>query len=108
MCHICAKVIRGKTAFKRHQLEHSGVKIPEVQCEKCGSWLKDKYSLQKHMRRHNDEGCLHICKLCGKNAPNQSALRSHFRYVHASERTYECSVCKKAFKKPLNLRVRSI
>lgn len=104
MCHICAKVIRGRALFEKHQLEHNGVKLPEIQCEKCGSWLKNKHSLQKHLRRHNDEGKMYTCNICGKEAPNQSALRSHIRYVHSSERTYVCSVCDKSFKKPLNLK----
>ncbi|XP_055917670.1 transcription factor grauzone isoform X2 [Eupeodes corollae] len=104
MCHICAKVIRGRAMFEKHQLEHNGVKQPEIQCEKCGSWLKNKHSLQKHLRRHNEEGKMYTCNICGKVAPNQSALRSHIRYVHASERTYACSVCDKSFKKPLNLK----
>ncbi|XP_055838416.1 transcription factor grauzone [Episyrphus balteatus] len=104
MCHICAKVIRGRALFERHQLEHNGVKQPEIQCEKCGSWLKNKHSLQKHMRRHNEEGKKYTCNICNKVAPNQSALRSHIRYVHSSERSYACSVCDKSFKKPLNLK----
>ncbi|XP_014085188.1 transcription factor grauzone [Bactrocera oleae] len=104
MCDVCAKVIRGRTAFARHQLEHSGIVLPKVQCEKCGSWHKDKYSLQKHKRRHNDDGTLHVCSICGKVAPNRSALLSHQRYVHKSERVFECSVCKKAFKKAISLK----
>lgn len=104
MCHICAKVIRGRAMFEKHQLEHNGIKQPEIQCEKCGSWLKNKHSLQKHMRRHNEEGITYSCNVCGKIAPNQSALQSHIRYVHSSERTYSCSICEKSFKKPLNLK----
>ncbi|XP_054738115.1 transcription factor grauzone [Anastrepha obliqua] len=104
MCDVCAKVIRGRTAFARHQLEHSGIVLPKVQCDKCGSWHKDKYSLQKHKRRHNDDGTVHVCSICGKVAPNRSALLSHQRYVHKSARAFECSVCKKAFKKAITLK----
>ncbi|XP_067631679.1 transcription factor grauzone isoform X2 [Eurosta solidaginis] len=104
MCDICAKVIRGRAAFARHQLEHTGVVLPKVQCDKCGSWHKDKYSLQKHKRRHNDDGTVHVCAICGKVAPNRSALLSHQRYVHKSERVFECGVCKKAFKKAITLK----
>ncbi|XP_037951055.1 transcription factor grauzone-like [Teleopsis dalmanni] len=104
MCDICAKVIRGRSAFAKHQLQHTGAVIPKVQCDKCGSWHKDKYSLQKHKRRHNEDGTLHICDICNKVAPNRSALLSHQRYVHSSERKYKCGLCQKAFKKPLNLK----
>ncbi|CAD7013760.1 unnamed protein product [Ceratitis capitata] len=104
VCDVCAKVIRGRTAFARHQLEHSGIVLPKVQCEKCGSWHKDKYSLQKHKRRHNEDGTIHVCTICGKVAPNRSAMLSHQRYVHKSARVFECSVCKKAFKKAITLK----
>ncbi|XP_017125909.1 transcription factor grauzone [Drosophila elegans] len=102
MCDICAQVIRGRAAFQRHQLEHAGVTEPKVQCDICGSWHKNKHSLKKHVRRHN--GTAATCDLCGKVSPNRSAMLSHQRYVHLSDRKHECSVCEKAFKKAITLR----
>ncbi|KAH8401083.1 hypothetical protein KR009_003008 [Drosophila setifemur] len=102
MCDICAQVIRGRAAFQRHQLEHAGVTEPKVQCEICGSWHKNKHSLKKHVRRHN--GSAATCDLCGKVSPNRSAMLSHQRYVHLTDRKHECSVCRKAFKKAITLR----
>lgn len=66
MCDICAKVIRGPAAFKRHQLEHQGVQFPKVQCDLCGSWHKDKYALNKHKKRHMESKQPHICDICQK------------------------------------------
>ncbi|EDV55123.1 transcription factor grauzone [Drosophila erecta] len=102
MCDICAQVIRGRAAFQRHQLEHAGVTEPKVQCDICGSWHKNKHSLKKHVRRHN--GTAATCDLCGKVSPNRSAMLSHQRYVHLTDRKHECSVCSKAFKKAITLR----
>lgn len=102
MCDICAQVIRGRAAFQRHQLEHAGVTEPKVQCDICGSWHKNKHSLKKHVRRHN--GTAATCDLCGKVSPNRSAMLSHQRYVHLTDRKHECSVCNKAFKKAITLR----
>ncbi|EDW91588.1 transcription factor grauzone [Drosophila yakuba] len=102
MCDICAQVIRGRAAFQRHQLEHAGVTEPKVQCDICGSWHKNKHSLKKHVRRHN--GTAATCDLCGKVSPNRSAMLSHQRYVHLTDRKHECSVCGKAFKKAITLR----
>ncbi|EDV38044.1 uncharacterized protein Dana_GF11111 [Drosophila ananassae] len=102
MCDICAQVIRGRAAFQRHQLEHAGVTEPKVQCDICGSWHKNKHSLKKHVRRHN--GTAATCDLCGKVSPNRSAMLSHQRYVHLTDRKHECSVCGKAFKKAISLR----
>ncbi|KAH8275682.1 hypothetical protein KR026_012478 [Drosophila bipectinata] len=102
MCDICAQVIRGRAAFQRHQLEHAGVTEPKVQCDICGSWHKNKHSLKKHVRRHN--GTAATCDLCGKVSPNRSAMLSHQRYVHLTDRKHECSVCGKGFKKGISLR----
>ncbi|KAH8290645.1 hypothetical protein KR054_004753 [Drosophila jambulina] len=102
MCDICAQVIRGRAAFQRHQLEHAGVTEPRVQCDICGSWHKNKHSLKKHVRRHN--GTAATCDLCGKVSPNRSAMLSHQRYVHLTDRKHECSVCGKAFKKAITLK----
>lgn len=104
MCDICAKVIRGTAAFKRHQLEHQGVTFPKVQCDLCGSWHKDKYALNKHKKRHMESKQPHICDICHKVSPSRSAMLSHKRYVHGTERSYECGVCRKCFKKPLSLK----
>ncbi|XP_037715869.1 transcription factor grauzone [Drosophila subpulchrella] len=102
MCDICAQVIRGRAAFQRHQLEHAGVTEPKVQCDICGSWHKNKHSLKKHVRRHN--GTAATCDLCGKVSPNRSAMLSHQRYVHLTDRKHECGVCGKAFKKAITLK----
>ncbi|XP_030373782.1 transcription factor grauzone [Scaptodrosophila lebanonensis] len=104
MCDICAQVIRGRAAFKRHQLEHAGVTEPKVQCDICGSWHKNKYSLKKHIRRHNGSSEECTCNICGKVSPNRSAMLSHQRYVHLADRKFECSVCSKAFKKAITLK----
>ncbi|EDW31805.1 GL10766 [Drosophila persimilis] len=105
MCDICAQVIRGRAAFKRHQLEHSGVSEPKVQCDICGSWHKNRHSLKKHVRRHKGSSEeVRTCKVCGKVSPNRSAMLSHQRYVHLADRKHECSVCNKAFKKAITLK----
>ncbi|XP_017040935.1 transcription factor grauzone [Drosophila ficusphila] len=102
MCDICAQVIRGRAAFQRHQLEHAGVTEPKVQCDICGSWHKNKHSLKKHVRRHN--GTATTCEICGKVSPNRSAMLSHQRYVHLTDKKHVCSVCDKAFKKAITLK----
>ncbi|KAH8371987.1 hypothetical protein KR093_009585 [Drosophila rubida] len=104
MCDICAQVIRGQAAFQRHQLEHAGITEPKVQCEICGSWHKNKYSLKKHVTRHNGNSEESTCSICGKVSPNRSAMLSHMRYVHTADRVHGCSVCNKKFKKAINLK----
>ncbi|XP_075153864.1 transcription factor grauzone-like [Haematobia irritans] len=103
MCDICAKVIFGPSAFKRHQLEHEEGRARE-QCDLCGSWHKDKYALRKHKRRHMQPKTPHVCDICNKVSPSRDAMESHKKYAHRSERTFECEFCKKRFKRPRSLR----
>uniref|UniRef100_A0A1A9ZVK5 LNR domain-containing protein n=1 Tax=Glossina pallidipes TaxID=7398 RepID=A0A1A9ZVK5_GLOPL len=104
MCDICAKVIRGTAAFQRHQLEHQGISFPKVQCDECGSWHKDKYTLNKHKKRHEQSKELHVCDICQKVSPSRPAMLSHKRFVHNPLRSFECNVCKKNFKKAIYLK----
>ncbi|XP_055918364.1 zinc finger protein 236-like [Eupeodes corollae] len=103
MCEICAKLIKGKTAFERHMEEHEGIVQPRVQCKECGSWLKDKNSLRKHMYSKHD-GKTHDCKICGKNTPSYSALYSHMKYMHELAAMFHCTFCDKSFKRAIKLK----
>lgn len=104
MCDICAKVIFGPGAFKRHQLDHDGGQALRVQCDMCGSWHRDKYALRKHKRRHLEPKTPHVCDICHKVSPSREAMESHKKYAHRSERTFECEFCHKCFKRPISLR----
>ncbi|XP_011292155.1 transcription factor grauzone [Musca domestica] len=104
MCDICAKVIFGPGAFKRHQLEHDGSQSHKVQCDMCGSWHRDKYALRKHKRRHLEPKTPHVCDICQKVSPSREAMVSHKKYAHRSDRIFECEFCHKSFKRPISLR----
>lgn len=103
MCEICAKLFRHKSAFERHMEEHDGIIHPQVQCEECGSWLKDKTSLQKHINNKHDHQ-EHICNICGKQSTSKSALQSHIKYMHEITPDFKCTFCDKSFKKALKLK----
>jgi hypothetical protein len=66
--------------------------------------LKNVRVLQSHMIQHKSEKDDNVCDICGKKAPNKGALQSHKRNIHV-DRTHKCSVCDKAFKRAINLRV---
>lgn len=105
VCDICAKVFRGKATYEQHFITaHSDQKLPAVQCQICDSWLKNKFSLKSHMKRHKEESMTHICNICGKKAPNRDALRSHIKYLHVREKSHKCAVCDKLFKRDHDLK----
>lgn len=102
VCEVCARTFKNKYILEMHRKLHYMEESPRLKCGLCQASLKNESSLRAHMRRHADTE--HACKLCGKVAPNRSALGNHMRYVH-SERVHKCSLCDKAFKKPVGLRV---
>lgn len=104
MCDICAKVIYGPAAFKRHQLDHEDGQANREQCDLCGSWHRDKYALRKHKRRHLEPKQPHVCDICNKISPSREAMISHKRYAHSTDRSFECEFCQKCFKKALSLK----
>lgn len=105
VCDICAKEFRSKCSYEQHyKVNHSNIKLPTVQCQICGTWLKHEISLRGHMQLHIQAENKYICNICGKQAPNRGALRSHQKYVHIDEKNFKCTVCDKAFKRELNLK----
>lgn len=103
MCDVCAKTFNCEKSFKTHCLTHTDQ--PRMQCNVCGSWLKSKDSLRSHLRRHTDTE--HTCPYCNKVAPNRQAMANHILYVHG-ERNHKCTLCDKAFKVALGLKVSNI
>lgn len=101
VCDVCARTFKNKYILEEHRKLHA-IEQPKLKCDMCGALLKTESSLRAHVRRHGDTE--HACKICGKIAPNRSALGNHMRYVH-SERVHKCTLCEKAFKKPIGLRV---
>lgn len=66
--------------------------------------LKNEYSLRAHVKRIHIE-LPQTCTICGKISPNKQSLRNHKKYVHENERINKCTLCDKAFKQPVALKV---
>lgn len=108
MCEVCAKVFKSRAFFEKHQLEHLGKNLPRVQCSICKAWMKNEHTMRAHMRLHQDAGSIHECDICGKQGPSRNAVLKHKRFVHFSERKYKCTLCDKAFKRAITLKVSQI
>uniref|UniRef100_A0A182N7W6 alpha-1,3-mannosyl-glycoprotein 2-beta-N-acetylglucosaminyltransferase n=1 Tax=Anopheles dirus TaxID=7168 RepID=A0A182N7W6_9DIPT len=119
VCDICGKVSPNSTALRSHiQFVHTMQKTFE--CPICHKAFKRAFTLQitfkiqnlkfknagslrKHIYRHESSDRPNICDICGKVSPTSTALKSHIQFVHMMQRSYECPVCQKAFKRELTL-----
>lgn len=103
ICDVCAKVFKTKEGFQDHmKTQHMGIEEPRVQCTICGAWLKNRGTLNKHMKIHTDSP--QVCDICHKMKPTRTALNHHKRLVHG-DASFHCTICKKTFKRQLSLTV---
>lgn len=104
MCHICARIFSTRSSLEYHYKSfHQVYRIDEtVECQVCGSILKDKYIHKRHMLRHMESRI--PCDICGKDYPNTNALKMHKKRSHVDGRIHMCSVCGKGFKRELVLK----
>ncbi|XP_054277323.1 gastrula zinc finger protein XlCGF64.1-like isoform X3 [Macrosteles quadrilineatus] len=82
----------------------SKIKGPKHSCRVCGLEFKYKANWLKHEKLHDD--IYHFkCKHCDITFKQRMALKSHYMYVHATEKPYQCEFCERAFKTLNNLNV---
>lgn len=60
------------------------------QCNICGHYISELKTFKRHVRNHDTEALDNTCHYCGKKSPNLNALKKHIRYVHETERVYQC------------------
>lgn len=107
ICEYCAKTFVTRKEVLAHirgsHMENT-IRRERVQCDVCGAWLSNRYTLKEHMVRHNSEP--QKCPQCDKISPNSHALVCHIREVH-TERKFSCHLCEKTFKAAIALKVRA-
>ena len=89
-CDICEKIFRDRNELRNHDCSH---KMEFFQCLMCFSIFRSIRSFENHYLSHTKE---HNCDVCGKFFRLQSSLINH-KQVHSLERMH-CPTCNKAFK----------
>lgn len=68
-----------------------------IQCDLCGSWLKNKYYFRGHYLTVHVKSVPVTCNVCGHTAPNKKALDSHQRTHRPDYRSFTCTACGRSF-----------
>uniref|UniRef100_A0A182PQC3 C2H2-type domain-containing protein n=1 Tax=Anopheles epiroticus TaxID=199890 RepID=A0A182PQC3_9DIPT len=104
ICEHCPRTFKSRISLSQHMEEHvEGLrKSVAVTCDKCGVVLRDKYTLQTHIKRMHTEHPPASCGSCGKVFKSKHSLNAHMANV-CTERTFPCPICEKQFKKKIKL-----
>lgn len=97
-CEICGKRVTREN-YTTHVRGH--VRKEQHPCPHCGHIFAQKSNLLDHIRIHKGD-LIFQCQHCDQRYSNRNALNSHRLIRHTSETRYECSVCKKRFKRSPN------
>lgn len=68
----------------------------QLQCNKCGKWLKNQRCLKSHLLLHAEVD--HNCTLCTYTTKKEHLLKNHILTKHTSDRPWSCDECDKTFK----------
>uniref|UniRef100_A0A1Q3EZ02 Putative c2h2-type zn-finger protein n=1 Tax=Culex tarsalis TaxID=7177 RepID=A0A1Q3EZ02_CULTA len=66
-------------------------------CDICGFTLKNKYSLEVHVRRHKGETRF-PCQYCSSSFHTKQEYKLHLSLVHVASETVSCEICQLEFK----------
>lgn len=89
-CDYCGKVIKYKRSLRQHVMSH--VKVP---CEECGKMLC-RLSIYTHYQAIHVAKPKLECDFCGSKVKGKSNMSKHIREVHRNKDSF-CLHCKKRF-----------
>lgn len=96
-CLHCRRGFFTEAELKQHivRAKHDNL------CEVCGKVFADKGKLKKHALSHVTERDFR-CDIpgCTKAFKSAEDLRTHVKYVHATEKRFKCAQCQRAFSRP--------
>ncbi|KAI8898715.1 hypothetical protein BC833DRAFT_538868 [Globomyces pollinis-pini] len=100
VCLVCDKHFNTTQQLKTHSVVHSTER--PFECEFCSQTFKRKHHLTDHIILHTTPS--EKCPICFKDV---KLLKKHMK-AHEDERPYQCTICKKQFKRKEHLKDHSI
>jgi KRAB domain-containing zinc finger protein len=81
-CSVCGKGFTSLSAHKYHEMSDQGIK--PYPCEICEKSFSTPQNRNAHVEVHNqmEDGCKHVCDICGKSYKAARYLRSHQKTKH--------------------------
>ncbi|XP_025830256.1 zinc finger protein 585B-like [Agrilus planipennis] len=104
-CVVCEKDFTFSNYLFAHQVRNHKVTIDGVigtnQCHMCLRRFANIRTLQKHMKKHENEKKKkpekkHLCDICGKGYARKAKFVVHYRN-HTGDKPFKCSYCSKRF-----------
>nr|XP_029711583.1 PR domain zinc finger protein 5-like [Aedes albopictus] len=95
VCDQCGVAFRYPGGLKDHERTHTGETM--FQCPKCTKTYTNRNTYRKHVASH--EVPADKCPHCPATFVASAGLRCHL-FTHTDEKTQECPICKKQFKRP--------
>jgi uncharacterized Zn-finger protein len=90
VCPVCSKSFKTKSAVEEHLRTHYRKPEDRYKCDICGHYISELKTFKRHLKNHETELQDNICHYCNKRSPNANALKKHIRFVHETEKTYQC------------------
>ncbi|XP_032677947.1 zinc finger protein 569-like [Odontomachus brunneus] len=92
-CDICFKDFSRQDILERHKETRHVDNIQSFKCDKCDCILKNKRTLQMHLRRHTKANTLMKCFACGRNFKNKVLFKKHISLNNCMQ----CQICDQKF-----------
>lgn len=105
-CHLCEKMFFKISTLTKH------LAVVHLK-KKSFNWNKWKNDIIR-LNKSDDTSAIeettatkksksYVCKICNKEFPQLSSLKSHENFVHSNYQPYQCEVCSMRFKSNSNL-----
>ena len=93
-CSVCAKTFARRYSLDRHMRMHNDIR--PFPCDECGLRFRQRYQLTAHARLHTGDKPF-ACEECGECFVTSTRRSHHYTKEHASVKPFTCDSCDRFF-----------